>query len=47
MVAHGPGGASDAKTVADIVAFLVSGEGHRLSGRLIRVEDGPWNPPEL
>ncbi len=41
VVALGLAGASDAQTIADIVGFLVSGDGHRLSGQLIRVEDGP------
>ena len=47
VVALGLAGANDAQTTADIVAFLVSGDGHRLSGRLTRVEDGPWDPLEL
>ena len=41
VVALGLAGASDAQKIADIVAFLVSGDGHGLSGQLIRVEDGP------
>ena len=47
VVELGLAGAGGAHTIADIVAFLVSGDGRRLSGRLIRVEDGPWHPLEL
>ena len=47
VVAFGLDVSTDAHTIADIVAFLVSTDGHRLSGQLIRVDDGPWDPLEL